>query len=358
MGMTILLIIIGVLLFNLIVFAHELGHFSAARASGMKVIEFAIGMGPRVLKFGKKGTIYSLRVFPVGGFCAVEGEDEESDSPDAYEKKTVWQRMIFVVAGATMNMILGFLMIFFLLAQKTEFNTTTIATFNNTTISSSSGLVAGDTITAVNGSKTHTYTDLKNAIILGLIADGKEMLDTDILRNGEKIHLKDAPLAVITQEDGKSSIDIGFDVKTTNKTFATLLRQAFFETVSTVKYVWSSLTKLIIGQVSVKNVMGPIGMASAVGNVATEGLKVSPMAAINNIVNFMAMITVNLGIINLLPLPALDGGRLLFLLVELITRKKLKSEHEGWIHAIGFFLLIGLMILISFGDIARLFGWS
>ncbi len=354
MEMTILLIIIGVLLFNLIVFMHELGHFAAARAFGIKVIEFALGMGPKIWKTVKKDTVYSLRAFPIGGFCSMEGEDEESDSPDSFEKRAVWKRMIVIAAGAIMNMILGFLMILFLLAQNSKFASTTISKFDDTAVSSSSGLLVDDTITAVDGFKTYTVTDLK----FSLSADGKETFNIDVIRNGEKIHLKDVKFGVNTNENGRTSTIIDFYPKYIDKTFGTLLRQAFLDTVSTVKVVWFSLVGMITGRFSAKNVMGPIGITSVIGEVASEGLKVSPMAAINNIINFMAMITVNLGVVNLLPLPALDGGRLLILLFELITRKKLKAKHEGWIHAIGFILLIGLMILIAFGDIMRLFGWA
>lgn len=351
--MAILLVIIGVILFDLIIIAHEFGHFYTARSFGIRVNEFALGMGPKILKIKKGETVFSLRLFPIGGFCAMEGEDEESDDPSAFGKKAAWKRSIVVIAGAVMNIILGFLMTILLLAQSSKFASTTISDFKADAVSSSSGLAEGDEIIKINGSKIYTYKDLT----FDLTIDGKNEFDIEVKRGNEILDLKNVNFKTSLNEKGKSVIQLDFHLKAIDKNFATLITQAYLDTISTIKITWISLVGIITGRFSLNNMMGPIGITSVIGQATTEGLKTSTLAAINNIIAIMAMITINLGVVNLLPLPALDGGRLLILLFEMITRKKIKSKYEGLIHAIGFLLLIILMIFSAYSDVARIFGW-
>lgn len=350
--MNILIILIGILLFNLIIFIHEFGHFFWAKKFGVKVNEFALGMGPKILKFQKGETLFSLRLFPIGGFCAMEGEDEESDDPNAFEKKAAWQKAIIVAFGAIMNLVLGFAMMVLLLAPSKQFATTTVAKFNENAKSSQTGLQIGDKIVKINGVKISTYKDLT----FNLITDGKDNFSIDVIRNGENKLLENVQFEIVEGSNGRHITKMDFSVETTENNFGQLMKQSFLDTVSTVKTVWASLMGIVTGRFSVRDMSGPIGIASVIGEATNEGLKKSVWVAIANIVSLMAMITINLGVFNLLPLPALDGGRLMFLIFEMITGKKVNSKYEGWIHALGFFLFIAFMLYISYSDILRLLG--
>ncbi len=352
--MAILLVIIGVIFFDLIIIAHEFGHFFTARTFGIKVNEFALGMGPKIFSIKKGETTYSLRLFPIGGFCAMEGEDEESNDPSAFGKKAAWKRFIVVIAGAIMNFILGFLITIVLLAQSPKFVSTTISEFKSGAVSSSSDLKEGDEILTVDGNKIYTSKDL----LFNLTIDPKNQFDIEVKRGNEILDLKNVTFKTSLNEKGKPVIHLDFYLKSVDKNFAILMKQSYLETISTVKMVWLTLRGLVLGKLAFSSVMGPIGITSAIGQATTEGLKVSTLAAVNNIMSIMAMITINLGIINLLPLPALDGGRLILLLFEMITRKKINPKYEGWIHGAGFLILIILMIFIALNDIKTLFGWG
>ncbi len=331
---------------------HELGHFFWAKKFGVKVNEFALGMGPKIFKIQRGETLFSLRALPIGGFCEMEGEDADSNDPRSFGQKKAWQKFIIVSFGAIMNLVLGFIMTIFLLAQSPKFITTTIDSFGENSVSSTHGLMAGDEILSVNGAPIFTYKDL----YFDLSIDEKNSFDIKVKRNGQTVELKDVNFETVSTDNGKPATKIDFKLKTTDKNFISLITQTWYDTLSTVKIVWVSLVGIITGRFAVSNMAGPIGMASAIGKAASTGLETSVIDAINNIVSIMAMITINLGIVNLLPLPALDGGRLIFLLIEMITRKKINPKYEGLIHALGFFLFIALMIYISYSDILRLLG--
>lgn len=350
--MNILIIIFGILLFNLIVFVHEFGHFFWAKKFGVKVNEFALGMGPKIFKFQKGETLFSLRMFPIGGFCAMEGEDEASEDPNAFEKKAAWQKAIIVAFGAIMNLVLGFIMMIILLAPSKQFASTTVSKFNENAKSSQTGLQVGDKIDRIDGVKISTYKDLS----FNIVADGKENFNIDVIRNGENISLENVQFEVSTPENGRTTTKIDFYVEPIENNFFSLIRQSFLDTISTVKTVWASLVGIITGRFSVRDMSGPIGIANVIGEATNEGLKKSFWTAVANIISLMAMITINLGIFNLLPLPALDGGRLMFLIFEMITGKKVNPKYEGWVHALGFFLFIAFMLYISYSDILRLLG--
>lgn len=350
--MNILLIIFGVLLFNFIVFAHEFGHFFWAKKFGVKVNEFALGMGPRILKFQRGETIFSLRLFPIGGFCDMEGEDEKSDDPRSFETKPAWQKAIIIAFGGIMNIIVGFIMTMIILAPKQAFLSTTISKFDDNAVSCTTGLQVDDTITKIDGSTINTYKDIS----FNLTVDKKTAFDIEVLRNGERINLKNVTFKTLTDENGEEIINLDFYVKGVENNLWNLIKQAFWDTISTIKIVWSSLIRLVTGRISVRNMSGPIGIASVIGKASSEGLKTSIWTAIANIVYIMAMITINLGIFNLLPLPALDGGRLLILIFEMITRKKINPKYEAIIHGVGFALFVLFMLYMSYSDIAKLFG--
>ena len=346
---SILLIIIGVLLFELIVFVHEFGHFITAKKFGVKVNEFALGMGPKILKFQKGETLYSLRLFPIGGFCSMEGEDSESQDDRSFNKKPVWQRMVIVVAGAVMNLLLGLVLMLITLIPEEYFASTRIVYFSENAPSSQT-LELYDDIRAINGYRIFTSMDLNFAFAT---AKSNEM-SFDVERNGEYLHFDKVKFGTV-EKDGKEIIQLDFKVKAVENTFGVIISQTFLSTLSTVRMVWASLVGLVTGQFGFNEVAGPIGMTSAISQAASEGLKTGFVNALMNLIYIMTIITVNLGVVNLLPLPALDGGRFMFLLVEAIRRKPVKPEHEGIVHAIGMVLLLIFMAVISINDIIKLF---
>lgn len=347
---TVLLILIAVLLFCLIIFVHEFGHFITAKLCGIQVNEFAIGMGPRLFKFGKKETVYSLRLLPIGGFCAMEGEDKSSENPRAFGNKAVWKRMLVVCAGGIMNILLGFVMMFVYLVQQPAFPSTTISAFSEDSALEQAGAQVGDTFYSMDGYRIYTTQDLGFA----LASCDPSSVELVMLRGGERVTLSGVKLH--TRFSGDQVVaTVDFKVLPIKKTFGTLLGQTFATTVSNVRTVWGSLFGIVTGRISLNNLAGPVGTASAVTQAAASGLSAGFGAAVNNILWVMIIITVNLGIVNLLPLPALDGGRFVFLIIEGIRRKPINPKYEGWVHAAGFALLIGFMVLISIKDIIGLF---
>lgn len=345
---TVLLIIIGILIFELIVFVHEGGHFITAKLSGVKVNEFALGMGPKLLKFQKGETLYSLRLFPIGGFCAMEGEDADSEDERAFGNKAVWKRMIIVVAGAFMNIVLGLILMMITLSPNKYFASTTIAEFAENATSSQQ-LMKDDQIQSINGYGINTSTDLSFA----LATAKSNTLDITVNRNGETKHFDNVKLPTIEKDD-KEILQLDFKVYAIENNFGNLLSQTFMSTVSTVKMVWASLIGLVTGQFGLNEVSGPVGMTSAISQAAGEGLKRSFGDGLLNLIYIMTIITINLGVVNLLPIPALDGGRFVFLLIEAIRRKPIKPEYEGYVHATGMVLLLVFMVIISIKDVFQL----
>lgn len=347
----ILLIIIAVLLFGFMIFIHEFGHFFTAKLSGVRVNEFAIGMGPTIFKFQRQDTKYSIRLLPIGGFCSMEGEDEESPRDDAFNNKPVWKRMIIVVAGVIMNILFGIILSVIILCQQNAFPSTVISGFADNAISNQNGLQVGDKILSINGYKIYTDKDLSFA----LATDKDFSLDMVVERNGEIVNLNDVKFGSVEASNGSKVLQLDFTVKPIKKTFASVITQSLKSTISNVRIVWSSLIGIIMGRFSLNELAGPIGTASVISEVAGAGLQYGFVYAVNNILNIMALITINLGIFNLLPLPALDGGRLLFLIIEAIRRKPINPKYEGIIHMIGFIVLLAFMIFISLNDVFRLF---
>lgn len=445
---TIALIVIGVLLFELIIFIHEFGHFITAKKSGVKVNEFSLGMGPKLFSFGKGETKYSLRLFPIGGYCAMEGEDEDSPEPRAFNNAKIWKRMIIIIAGAVMNIILGLLLMFVIVVQQDSYSTTTVSSFPATSYSANSGLKASDVIKEINGYGITTSMDFSYPIstaelktvkgdtlevykedccnylynmsaknvqenadsisdrdidalnkilleasgkinsagdkktanniyqdyyveingLLGIedfeieeikVKDTRQRYTADILveRAGEEVMLSDVQFFTYTTKDDKEpKVSLDFYVEQMDKTVGSVISQTFKQTISTCKMVYASLGGLLTGKFGFKDLSGPVGIASAVTQVASESLQTGFLDAVNSIIYVMMIITVNLGLFNMLPFPALDGGRFVFLLVEAIRRKPVPRKAEGVVNAIGMALLILLTIVITVSDVFKLVG--
>lgn len=343
--------ILAIVIFGVIVIIHEMGHFFTAKMCGIKVNKFSVGMGPALLKKQWGETEYSVRLFPIGGFCAMEGEDEDSVSSRAFGKKSVWQRMTVVLAGAAMNILLGFLIFIVIISMDSGIPSTIIDGFHTESEDSSvyaaqsydSGLRAGDKIIKIDGMRVWSISDLQ----YGLISADGSGCEVVVKRGGEKVKLKN-----VVFKDKVTGGLIDFYVKGVKKNPLTVLEYSGRNTASSAKLVWTSLKDLIIGKYGVQDMSGPVGLVNAIGEAADSGetIKESVMSTLN----LTTLITINLGVINLLPIPGLDGGRFLFLIIEAIRRKPIKPEHEGAVHLIGMALLMLMIVFVTFGDIKRL----
>jgi len=345
-------VILAVLVFGFLVFIHELGHFLFARLFGVKVYEFSMGMGPRL--FSKKakeedGTEYSLRAFPIGGFVRMAGEDEESDDPDAFCNKPVWQRMIITAAGAVVNIIAGIIAMAIIIAITGNLSGTEIkyfGTFESEQVSYLSseeqGLSVGDRITKIGNTKVHISDDLRYEIQM----NGADPVDVTVVRNGETLIFEDVKFSTV-EESGIVFGLADFRTYSEDLTPESLVRHTVWRSISMMRSIWASLKGLVVGEYGIEMMSGPIGVGSQMAQIAKQSY--SDFAAL------AVLISINLGIMNLLPLPALDGGRLVFQLIELIRRKPVNREVEAYIHFGGIVLLMALMLFITFKDIFALF---
>ncbi len=330
-------ILITILIFAVIIFIHECGHFAAAKLCKVRVNEFALGMGPTLFHFGKGETRYALRLFPIGGFVSMEGEDGGSGDPRAFCNQKVWKRILIVCAGAFMNLVLGFIVVLLMTIPSDRLPSMTVAQFYENASTEATGLQAGDEILRVNGRSIWVDSDL----VYTLSTDEDGVVDMVVRRDGEKVELSDV---AFTTQDGTLVID--FTVQGVPANLPNVLSYSFRKTASIGRLVWIAVGQLITGQSSINELSGPIGTAQAIGQAASAGL--------STVMYLFAFITINVGIFNILPLPALDGGRLIFLLFELITRRRIKPEHEAYVHFAGFVLLILLIIFVSYHDIVNL----
>ncbi len=420
-------ILIAILFFGLIILVHEFGHFIFAKLFGVKVNEFALGMGPTLIKKQGKETKYAIRLFPVGGFVSMEGEEEESTDSRAFCNQAVWKRMIIIAAGATFNLIMGIIACIILVAapwEKPQENTTPLVATNEilqfydgATSNSEGGLKAGDKILKIDGK--NVFSDYDITFLMQRNQSGK--YDFVVEREGEKLQLKDVPFAKRTggnfsydpecvissvsgklkdqgMKDGDKIIRVNdaeitdnealmaaigadedyiysftvvrgeetltiSDVKMNTvtvfdfvilgkeKTVGNVLSTAFGYTFSLGRMVYLSLFDLLRGQYGFNDLAGPVGTVSVIADVAGESVKTADYA---QMFMLMAMIAINIGLFNLLPVPALDGGHLFFMLPELIFRKKIPQKYESYIHAAGLIVLFGFMAIISAGDIWKL----
>ena len=347
-------IIVALLIFGLIVVIHEFGHFFFAKLFKVKVNEFAVGFGPALYKKQKGETLYAIRLVPFGGFCSMEGEDEHSDQPGAFHAKKPWKRFIIVAAGAVNNLILGFLLVAIMLGVRGEFNTTTVQGFVKDASSYQSGLRAGDEIVEVDGRSVYCASDLSYM----MMTSQDDTLSMVVNRDGEEITLNQVKFPMKQNEqDGKTYLAADFGIVREEMTLSKPLDyigNTAMETVSIGRVVWMSLVDLVGGRFSLNDMMGPVGVVSTVSDSVSQAADDSSGAGMEYLLYLLAMITINLGIVNLLPLPALDGGRLVFITAEGIFRKPIPQKFEGWVHAVGFALLIGLILIICGNDILRL----
>ena len=389
-------ILAAIFVFGIIIFVHELGHFVMAKLMGVKVNEFALGMGPRLLKFGKGETVYSLRALPIGGFCAMEGEDDAgagsvslpggkaeglppvdealpapesapppAPDPRAFPNKKVWRRVLITIAGAAMNLVLGFVLLlgYFGFCNlpdengKVFFSSTKVAQLAENAKSYETGLRVGDEIVRIDG-KT-IFTDRDVAMIMQSSENG--VFDIVVKREVEgkirKVTLTGVTFPLRQDENGNRYLEYEFKVQGIPQTLGSTIAQAAKMECTVGIMIWRTLGDIVPGKYGLNDLSGPVGTVDAIGDAVGNAVQAEHwQIGLGNILMLVTLITVNVGIFNLLPLPALDGGRLIFLIIEGVTRHKVPAKYEGWIHAVGFLLLLLLMVFVTFGDIARIFG--
>ena len=346
-------IIYAIILFVLLIFPHELGHFLVAKLVGVKVNEFAFGMGPALFQKQKGETLYSIRLVPLGGYCAMEGEDEESDDPRAFTNQGFWKKFVILCAGSFMNLVLGIVLILIMYAGAQAFVTPTIDHFmDGCPYEGTEAMQAGDTFYSIDGQRIYLVSDVSSFLMRG---DG--VYDIVMLRDGEKVELKDFALTTKTYaEYANEGPKYGFVFGYTEATFGTKLEYTWNTTLEFSRLVWLGLGDLINGKVGLKDMSGPVGIVDMMNEVGQQAE--SAKAAADNLLYISAFIAVNLAIMNMLPIPALDGGRVFLMIVtviiEAVSRKKLDPKYEGYIHLGGMVLLLGLMALVMYNDIAKL----
>lgn len=347
-------IVIAILLFGILIIAHEAGHFTAAKLLGVKVNEFAVGMGPKLLSRQRGETEYSLRAFPVGGFCAMEGEDESSTDKRAFTNQKGWKKLVILVAGSFMNFLIGVLLLVIVYTPTAAFIQPVIQNFmEGFPYESSAGLLPGDRIVTVDGERVYIYSDIN---MLFSRSNG-ETMDLVIERDGQLLERNDFPLKLRDYVvDGKTQQKYGLIFTVEEATFGQRLKESWFNAIDFVRMVRMGLTDLISGAAGLKDLSGPIGVVGVISEVGQESENVA--SAARNIMYFTALIAVNLAVMNLLPLPALDGGRIFFLFVNglftMLFRRTLDPKYEGYVHAAGLVCLLALMVVVAFNDIAKL----
>lgn len=351
-----MVIIFAILIFSVLIFVHELGHFLAAKASGVQVNEFSMFMGPAIFKKKIGKTLYSIRCIPIGGYCAMEGEDEDSDSPNSFQKAAWWKRLIILLAGAAMNFVFGLLLFVIVFMPSKKLVMPVIAEFEpGCTLNAAGGLQVGDELLEIDGEKIYTYNNVSTILYLN---EG-DVHNLVVLRDGERVELNDfyMPKQEFSNPDGTTSMRYGFSFSIQDASFWDKLEYSWDVTIDSVRNVRLSLEMLLTGKASFKDVSGPVGIVDQMSTMAEASA--TKTDALLNMLWFGGFIAVNLAVMNLLPLPALDGGRsvclILTTLIEKITKKKLDPKYEGYIHAAGMLLLLGLMAIIMFKDIIFIF---
>lgn len=423
--------VIAFLVLSIIIIVHELGHFIVAKASGVTVTEFSLGMGPRLLKFKRKGTMYSIKLFLFGGSCQMLGEDEDNSSDGSFNSKSVWKRMAIVVAGPLFNFILAFVLSVIILG-KIGYDPCVVYSVDEGSAAEQAGLEAGDRIVKIDRTKVNFYGDYSlwltenegEVMHITYVRDGAryettlipEYVDEDVyqmgvlmdrdnpvissvskdspaesagIKSGDKIlsingtavsvtdevsplvnASGDSELTLVVERDG-SEVTIKITPNKVHQTYynigmymsaareklspAGTISYSFKNVGYWIKAVFKSFKLLFTGKVSANDVSGPVGIVSAIGNVVTESKSDGVLYVLLNLINWSVMISANLGVMNLLPIPALDGGRLVFLIIEAIRRKPVPREKEGMVHFIGIVLLMVLMVVIMANDIRKLF---
>lgn len=350
-------ILAAILIFGVLIAVHELGHFVAAKLCGVRVNEFSIGMGPAVWHRQWGETQYSLRALPIGGFCAMEGEDEDTGDGRSFVRQGFWKKLVILAAGSGMNFLTGLVILLVLYASATAFYTDQITGFAPSfPLEGENGLMVGDVFYKIDGYRTYLRGD---ASLFLSYHDGDTM-DLEVIRDGEKVVLKDLPITRQTylNSDGGTYTGFGLYVgaRTEEATFGSKLRYTWNTAKDFVQLVWFSLVQLVSGGASMEDLSGPVGIVSTITEVGSEAE--TARDACSQIFYFAALLAVNLSVMNMLPIPALDGGRIFFLLVDalalLLFKRKVPEKYQAAVNTVGFVVLMGFMLVVTFQDVFKL----
>lgn len=327
--------IAAIFVFLLVILLHELGHFTVAKLVGIRVNEFSIGMGPKLLQKTSGETQYTLRALPIGGYVKMEGEDEDSNDPRAFGQVSPLSRIAVVAAGAIMNFVLAIIVLSIVSFSMGE-PTTTVGELIPDTPAQYGGIMAGDEIVSINNIEVNTWDELANTIAN---STASEDLEIRIIRDNEEETILIQP----SLEDGKVMIGI---IPLYEKSFVSGLKGGFQMTGNFIGAMFDFVKMIFAGDVSIDDLAGPVGVISEIGNAARMGIM--------NVLLLLGFISVNLGFFNLLPIPALDGSRLVFLFIELLRGKPINPEKENLIHLVGLIFLLGLMLVVTYKDLIRI----
>lgn len=336
-------IVVAFLIFSFIVLVHEFGHFIVAKKSGIFVEEFAIGMGPKLISVEGKETVYSIRILPIGGFCKMLGEDEDAEDERAFNNKSVWARIATVFAGPLFNFILVFLASILMIGIF-GYTDTVIMGVSDDTPAQLAGLQSGDEITKIDNKSVA----LRQDISLAMIAAQGNPVEFEIVRDGETF------TRLITPEEvDRHHYRIGINLQHQKSSFIDTIQYGAYEFRYWARYTMTSFRMLFSGEFTRQDVAGPVGIVNMVSEGYEMGSSHGALGAIEMILTFIILISFNLGVVNLIPIPALDGGRLIFLIIEGIRGKPINREAEGFMHFVGFALLMALMVFLLFNDISN-----
>lgn len=336
-------ILIAIFMFLFLILIHEFGHFIVAKLSGIKVNEFAIGMGPAIFTKQKGETLYSLRAIPMGGYCAMEGEDDESNDPRSYDRARPINKFLTILAGPVMNLLLASI-IFFIVGLNTGITTTSIGNFTDNSPAKEAGMEIGDEVREVNHTKIENFPEISQIVNeYYKDKDISEPIEVKVFRESSNEEMT----FDINPQKENGNVFFGVESKLRNASFFEAIKLGFLETGKNIALIFVILGRLFTGEIAVSALSGPVGVVKELGNQAQNGLM--------SLLYFLGYISVNLGVFNLLPIPALDGSKLVSSLYEMITGKRINKKLEEKVTIVGFVLLIGLIILISIKDIISLF---
>ena len=344
----------AVLIFGIIIMIHEFGHFLFAKLNGIGVIEFSLGMGPRLYSFEKGGTRYSVKILPFGGSCMMLGEDEENSDQSAFNNKSVWARISVVAAGPIFNFLLAFLLSMVIVGL-TGYQPATVMEVMDGYPAKEAGLLPGDMITEINGRNIHSKDD----ITLYIQTHAGKTMKVEYKRadgNGGVERRSAVIVPQYSEEDGGYLMGVRFDgvAKPVNG-IGQLLVHSAYEVKYWIQYVFDAFYMMFHGEVSLNDLSGPVGIVTTIDDTVDQVIPYGRTVVILTLINFCILLSANLGVMNLLPIPALDGGRLVFLIIEAIRRKRIDPEKEGMVNFIGLMALMLLMVVVMFNDVRKLF---